>query len=307
MTAPSRGDELIRRYVDSQTSQAELVELENLLTTEPAVANAFAEAMRMEASLQAHFQKQYKIDQVARMLEESAASSPQNSARTEDQTTEAPLSPAADVRALPTASIFVPQRGLPHEPWRPRTSTSTLLPPRFFNSKKWPAVALLLLAAGAVTWYSAFRGNGDQPRVISGSVVISGHEVVTILDGAPFDIAGRESAIIDLPGGSRIKLSPATQAAIHHDDQQTVLQILSGGGLLQVPSNRAVLQVVTQLGTVSTAGSRFSLHLSAPAQISTTEPVSVRQLAIVVHSGSVTVDRGGVMTTLSAGDERVFF
>src|SRR5690349_6981533 len=68
MSTSDRNHELIQKYLDALASPAELAELEGLLAADPEVANAFAEAARLHAGLQDYFQKQYKMDQVASLL-----------------------------------------------------------------------------------------------------------------------------------------------------------------------------------------------------------------------------------------------
>src|SRR5262245_50507196 len=69
--------DLIQKYLDGLASEAELIELEGLLAGDPEIADAFADAARLHANLQEHFQQQYKIDQVAALLESpEAAPSP---------------------------------------------------------------------------------------------------------------------------------------------------------------------------------------------------------------------------------------
>jgi hypothetical protein len=309
MPASERSHELIQRYLDGLASTAELVELECLLSTEPAVADAFAEAAKLHACLNAHFQKQYEIDRIARLLEESAASATVSGAGSEVQTSDAELPTFATTPTIPAGSIFVPPRGLPLEARHLRTSEPILRLPEITGRVKWIAAAVLLLAIGGAIWYSTSRGGADQPYVTSGSVVVAGHEITTIPEAALFEVSSREPAIIDLPGGARIELVNATQAIIRRDVSLTVLQLVSGGGKFNIPSGQNALQIETPLGKISATGGRFSAILAtiSSVQISMTEPIEVPQLTIAVAGGSVTVERSGVTTTLSAGDERVFF
>src|SRR4029077_14650623 len=65
MPLSDRSLELIQKYLEALASASELAELEGLLAADPEVANAFAEAARLEAGLHDYFGKQYKIQQVA--------------------------------------------------------------------------------------------------------------------------------------------------------------------------------------------------------------------------------------------------
>ena len=73
MSLPERTQELIQKYLDLAASELELAELEQLLASDSEIAHAFAEMARLHANLQSHFRKQYKIDQVAALLDASDA------------------------------------------------------------------------------------------------------------------------------------------------------------------------------------------------------------------------------------------
>jgi anti-sigma factor RsiW len=73
MSQPGRSQELIQKYFDELASEDELLELEQLLASEPDAAALFAETARLHAGLHDLFRKQYKIDQVAALLDSSDA------------------------------------------------------------------------------------------------------------------------------------------------------------------------------------------------------------------------------------------
>ncbi len=68
MSLSERSQELIQKYLEALASEAEIAELEGLLATDPEFAAAFAAAARLEAGLHSYFRQQYKIDQVAALL-----------------------------------------------------------------------------------------------------------------------------------------------------------------------------------------------------------------------------------------------
>src|SRR5579863_3508885 len=74
MSSSDRSRELIHKYLEDLAARSEIVELEVLLSTDPEVAGAFAEAARLDGLLKGHFRKQHKMDQVAALLHAADAS-----------------------------------------------------------------------------------------------------------------------------------------------------------------------------------------------------------------------------------------
>ncbi len=309
MPVSERSRELIQKYLDELASDVELAELEALLTGDPQIADAFAQATRFQAFLKVHFQKQYKIDQIARLLVEDAPSSTTADKSGAANSQASAQTATAAASAPPAGSIFVPGRGLPREPRSTRRGRSFIPLHRPMGRKTWIAAVVLFLATGAAIWFSISRETAGQPRVISGRIDVAGRAVQTIPEGALFEVVSREAARIELPEGSRLELANSTQAVLRRDDRRQVVKLVAGGGDFIVAANESGLNVETPLGNVATTGSRFSVILTtaSPVQFSVTESIRVPQLTIVVASGSVTIERGGKLTTLSAGDERVFF
>jgi ferric-dicitrate binding protein FerR (iron transport regulator) len=167
---------------------------------------------------------------------------------------------------------------------------------------------MMIMIAGIVLW-SAKNSGGDRPRLISGRVTVAGRDVSQIPDNVIFDVAGRVAAVIELPGGARIELLAATRAAIRRDKEQVVVQLASGGGDFRVEPDQPSFRVETVLGVVTARDGQFSLDLvlTLPAQVSPTELFELPRLVVVVAQGSVTVQQTDIFTTLSAGQERVFF
>jgi hypothetical protein len=92
------------------------------------------------------------------------------------------------------------------------------------------------------------------------------------------------------------------------------VNLIAGGGDFMVIADKTGLDVETPLGTITASVSQFSLELqTSPAvpfsttQSSSAESSRTPRLTVIVASGSVTIRHGGAITTLSAGDERVFF
>lgn len=304
MSIPDRSHELIQKYLEALASEAEIAELEGLLATDPEVAVEFATAARLEAGLERYFRQQYKIDQVAALLNDPASLLSRAVGQPGERMGDPPQSDEPVKSPLPSGSTFIPRYARPIDLRRAGIARRL-----HAAAQHWKpiAAALLLLTLGVAIWTS--RRAGDEPlRLVTGRVTIAGREVTEIPENAMFDVAGQDAAVIDLPGGARIELVTTTRATIRRDPNGLVVQLVSGGGNFHVVRNQSAIQVETAFGVVSSAGGRFSLDLAAmlpvPSSQSPTSPAP--SLTVVVAKGSVTVQRGGVSTTLSAGQRQVF-
>ena len=298
MSIPEHIHELFQKYLDALASDSELAELEHLLATDPEVAQAFAEMARLHANLQDYFRKQYKMDQVAALLN------------------------APDPLQSPTGGRPNGEPGKPNEGSSPLRSTFT---PRYTGPakasrgkftrqldaavRKWKpiAVAVLVLVMGAAIWSARNQGR-EGPRLISGRLAVAGRDVTQVPDNVLFDVVGHKAAVIELPGGARIELIASTRAAIRRDADQFVVKLSSGGGDFRVQAGQPSFRVDTELGVVTTNTGQFSLDLvtTLPKQISPTVPIQLPRLVVMVAQGSVTVEHAGISTTLAAGQEQVF-
>lgn len=303
MSTTDRSRELIQKYLEALVSEAELAELEELLATDPEAANAFAEAARLHAGLESYFRKQYKIDQVAALLAEpgqSAGPAEQPAGKSDDASR-----PDAPVEStVQPASTFVPLNGGLSDARRAAFAR------RYAGAGhrwKWIAAAALLFVIGIAIWSSRGAKN-ERLRLISGHVTVAGRAVTEIPEDTLFEVVGKEAAVIQLPGRVRIELVPATRALVRRGPNRPVVQLASGGGDFRVQPDQSAFRVETMLGVVTTTGGRFSLNLAGMGspQFSSTAPVQAPSLAVVVAQGSVTVEHGGISTTLSAGQQQVF-
>ena len=298
MPVPERSHELIQKYLDALVSDSELAELEQLLATDTEVAHAFAEMARLHANLQEFFRKQYKMDQVAVLLNAPEPLQPLPVCQPSGEP-----GPSIEPSSLPH-STFTPRYA---EPLRSRGGEVARKLHAVIRSRKTIAVALVLLLAGAAFW-SAKRPREERPRLISGRVTVAGRDVAEIPENAQFEVSGHDVAVIQLPGGARIELVAATRAAIRREKDQFVIELASGGGDFRVQPDQPPFRVETVLGVVSTHEGRFSLDLvtTLPAQVSATVSIQLPRLLVVVAQGSVAVEHAGVSTTLSAGEEQIF-
>lgn len=303
MPVSDRSRELIQKYFDGLAAGADVEELERLLTADSDVAVAFAEAARLDAGLHDYFRKQYRINQVAALLDATkstvdlesktvAEESPASSAHAETSSTSA---------SSESAYIPIDRRLIKRRRSRSWSHPSVSI-------VRWTSIAaasLLLLVTGI--WL--FRNSlGERPRMITGHVLVAGQEVSSLPESTWFDV-GRNGVEIAFPGGVFMKLSGSTRATIRRESGEFKLQIASGGGQFEIPRRQFAFEVDTVLGAISTSQGRFSLELltAVPGQISPPEQVRLPRLAVTVADGSVSVRQAGWVTTLGIGEQQFFF
>ncbi len=297
-----RSHDLIQKYLDSLASDAELLELESLLASDPEVAEAFADAARLSASLQEYFQKQYKIGQVAALLE--APDSAAAAAPAERNGGGPGLAGAPVVVPLPPGSAYVPIYAQLEKARRSRNAPRPTRPARRWAS----LIAIVLLLSMGIAVWSLRSPDALQPRLISGRITAAGRLVKAIRADREFEVTGKEGAVIELPGGARIKLADAARVTLRREGNQTVVQLISGAGEFDVPADHPEVIVETTLGVVATIGGRFSVDLvtELPELFKLTKPPTLPLLIVAVAKGSVTVERAGMKTELSAGEVQEF-
>jgi anti-sigma factor RsiW len=303
MSSSDHSRELIHKYLEDLASRSEIVELEVLLSTDPEVASAFAEAARLDAMLRGHFRKQHKIDQVAALVH-AAEASPANKNIPPEATTD-PGQPGAqsDPPRL-TGSTFVRRFSEPTRPRRSPIARSLALAARRW---RWIAASLLLVTAAMSVWVLSRPGE-ESFRLISGRVTVAGREADRVPVDSPFEVAGKDIAVLQGPRGIRLDLTPATRAALRQAADGIVIQLKSGGAEFTVPRVQPGLRIETELGIVTGADCHFSLELvtTLPAPASATQTIQAPVLIVSVARGSVVVERNGVATTLSAGERQAF-
>jgi ferric-dicitrate binding protein FerR (iron transport regulator) len=304
MTASNRAHELIQKYLDSLTTEPEVAELEELLAADPDVAAAFAEAARLEIGLQEYFKKQYKIDEVAALLEAPETPIAPTTGLPEGRVVE-PARPGAGAEApVPAGSAYVPIFARLERARRSRHATRPESPSRRW---RWIAAVAVLVMLGLTLW-SLHSPAVEPARLISGRIAVSDREVPRIPEDQIFEVVGKEAAVIELPGGARLELAAETRAAVRREKDSLMVQLESGGGEFRVAPAQGPLLVETPLGVVAAEVTRFKLELitKLPADFAPTEPVVVPRLIVSVTRGSVTVRHGDISTLVSAGEEKVF-
>jgi hypothetical protein len=295
MSLTERSQELIHKYLEGLASEADIAELEGLLSSDADVAAEFAAAARLEAGLASYFRQQYKIDQVAALL--NASETPAEGAGASTGCTREPQ--------LPSNSTFVPRLDRLAEARR-ATGTRRLADagPRW----KSIAAAALVLIVGSIAVWSAKHGKPEPLRLVSGRLTQSGQEMSFVPEDSLFEVAGEEAAVIELPGGAHMELDTATRGSIRHDRDGLIVNLDSGGGKFHIPAGKSGIRVETKFGVVTTVGAQFSLTLidGPPAHSTQAAGGAQPSMTVAVLEGMVTVERGSSITKISAGDQRVF-
>jgi ferric-dicitrate binding protein FerR (iron transport regulator) len=303
MAASERAHELIQKYLDAAATEAELTELEELLAADPEVATAFADAARLHAGLRDYFKKQYKIDEVAALLEVPTPPVAPVTGQPEGRIVE-PAHPVPPLEALITAgSSYVPIFSRLERARRSRNATRPPSP-----LQRWKSLAALaLLVMLGVTLWSLRSSAVEQARLITGRVAVSDSVVTRIPEDQTFVVVGHEPAVIKLPGGARVELAAETRAAVRREEERLLVHLESGSGEFHVSQEQPPLHVETELGVIIAADSEFKLELITELPIAPTVPVVVPRLIVTVAKGSVTVTHRGVSTVISAGEEQRVF
>ncbi len=299
MSLSDRSQELIHKYLEALASESEIAELEGLLASDAEVAAEFAAAARLEAGLASYFRQQYKIDQVAALL-----NAPETPAAQVAEAAGASTGGSSEPR-LPHGSTFIPR----HD--RLAEARQAIFPTRSApTARRWKtmAAAARFLAVGITTWIS--KHTAEEPlRLVSGRLIHAGAEVNSVPENSVFEVAGDESAVIELPGGAHIELAAATRGSIRRDRTGLIVNLGSGGEEFLIPAGASGFRIETKFGVVTTAGAKFSLTLvdAPPAHSSQAAGRALPSLTVAVVEGIVTLEQRGMSTRISAGEQRVFF
>jgi hypothetical protein len=166
----------------------------------------------------------------------------------------------------------------------------------------------LLLVTAAISVWALRRPGEESYRLISGRVTVAGVEADRVPVDLPFEVAGKDGAVLQGPRGILLELTPATRAVLRRASDGIIIQLKSGGAEFPVPRGQPGLRIETDLGIVTAADCRFSLELGTtlPAPASATQTIQAPVLIVSVARGSVVVERNGVATTLSAGERQAF-
>lgn len=295
MSAGDRVHELIQKHLEGLASNLEIAELERLLVSDPGAADAFAAAFRLHTGLGRYFEKEFRMNEVARLLESEESPAQNGTGR--------PVSAnsAAGEAEHPVPSLV--NKNILEVTPRQAFLTKSSKPAR--RQWFWGAAALVLIALGIGVWIKVAHEKG--PRLLSGRVVVAGGEIAHLPEGRPFEVS--ERAVIELTDGSRIELLPATHARINRGAQGDVIELISGGGEFTASGKGPALRVETSLGVISAGEGAFSLDLmlSPPEHVTSMRPIRLPRLEVAVARGEVTVKQAGILSVLSAGEQKVFF
>jgi ferric-dicitrate binding protein FerR (iron transport regulator) len=258
--------DLLQRYLDGLAEPAELAPL---LAQRPDLAEALADACRLEALLDGHLRDRRTRDRAEALL----------------------------AGPLPTPPAIAGRIGPPAP-----------LPPLRRRRWSWWAAGLLFLAAGAALGYR-LRPSGAAPgsAVVSGRVLIAGVEAALVPDGAALEVAGDSDAVIRLADGARAELGPASRAVLRGRGPDRLVELDCGRATIHTGPGGRRFQVSTPMGTVSVLDGAFTVELQPEEEEE--ETMSNRgSLLLVVAAlvGQVEVHSAGRDYLLLGGQSRVF-
>lgn len=261
---------LIDKYFDGAASPADLAELDARLKAASDVADALADAGRLDAWLSEHFREEKGVRDVGAIIQAVEAAQPAGRP--------APARPA---------------------PWRSRATWVAAA----------AAVVLLAAGAGVWLYLSGPSENLhrvlDGQVLVDGvpaatipdgarvRAVGAGPAVIRLTDGSKATLEPASEAVLHGRRG----------------DRRQLVELVAGGGTFQVAKGDGAFEVETALGRVTALGTEFSVRL-VPAPRREKEPARADAahlaMAVAVQSGTVQVTFAGQTHVLAAGQNRVF-
>jgi len=273
--------ELIQKYLDRAISTTELVELEAMLQSDSQAAEAFANATRMHAALEATFREEASTRNVTAMLREL---------ETEANLTEVPQREIVVKEAGPSRGRRASVRGF-------RTGWATA------------AAAMLLIIIGSIVYWGVTTNPApvESHRVIGGQVFTNGAASDVLRDGDSITVGEDGPALIQLADGSKVELEPASRAVLHGVTEQArqVVELVEGRGAFRVTDGGGQFKVKTSIGQVNVLGTEFTVKLLSPEKGEDKTKKAAR-MTVMVRSGVVRVDIANQSYTVREGDGYLF-
>ena len=269
MDDPQRTIELIRRYLDGECSTSEAAELGRALVEDADIAEAFADASRLDATLAELFvEKNISGDLLVRLARER---------------------PHVETDRGPAVSAG----------WRRRAMGL-----RWIALAGGIAVSVAIVLLCRVSPPAR-----TTSEVRSGTVLAGGMPMQAIPDEVAIRVAGDAPAILKLTDNSEVELEPATSVVIHGrtSEQRPLVELLEGSGTFRVEKAKGKFKVVTHAGSVTALGTEFSVKIPSPQDHGDSGMKTHRvMLAVAVLIGTVQVDFGGKTYMLGGGENRAF-
>ena len=159
------------------------------------------------------------------------------------------------------------------------------------------ALAASLLLAIGIAYYALRGSNTAGTQVLAGRFLVNGVESNQVGVGSQVRVVGEQNAVLRLADGSRLELTPNTEAVVHGRTaaHRELIELHSGGGKFDVAQGTGNFQIDTTVGEVTVLGTSFTVLLQTPEQLRR-EKVRVRpdwKLTVAVTSGSVQVRQEG--------------
>jgi len=154
-------------------------------------------------------------------------------------------------------------------------------------------VALAVVAVGAAVWWAGSRYPGPA---LAGDYALVGSEGLG--RGAEVE-AGARGARLSLGGYCAVTLAPGSRVVVGGAPKDEEIALKRGEVTCEVARGRGRFRVVTDLGTVSVAGTRFLVRLEEGGG-----QMNGRRLYVKVLAGTVLLATAAASETLGAGEER---
>jgi len=154
-------------------------------------------------------------------------------------------------------------------------------------------VALAVVAVGAAVWWAGSRYPGPA---LAGDYALVGSEGLG--RGAEVE-AGARGARLSLGGYCAVTLAPGSRVVVGGAPKDEKIALKRGEVTCEVARGRGRFRVVTDLGTVSVAGTRFLVRLEEGGG-----QMNGRRLYVKVLAGTVLLATAAASETLGAGEER---
>ena len=167
---------------------------------------------------------------------------------------------------------------------------------RYFSPGRALVAAFLIAVMGGMLLLLLSPVQPEEPRVVSGTVLVEGKSVSTIPPGARIEVGAGSPATLMLPDASRVTFDKSSVARVGMDSTQ--IHLFGGKARYASAGGTSRIEVTTPSGIVYSTGGRFSVEIR-PAGRGLDTVVSVAQ-------GEVSVVRGEGTTRLRKGDRQSF-
>jgi ferric-dicitrate binding protein FerR (iron transport regulator) len=208
---------------------------------------------------------------------------------------------SADPVALAILRELCRQRLMLAERWAsPAAAPPLRWGPRF--RVRWQVFVATLLFAASIM--AVWLGRDAEPRVVRGTLLVSGAPVRSAAVGELLVNPGPTSAELRLREGALLTLLPGASAVLRHAPE--FVELVRGAALLRVSGGTGEVRVDTRSGTMMVRGSEFTVELVPGPDLGGQSMDSLLALVVSVLGGQAQVEAAGKAQVVVAGESRVF-